>query len=319
MATEQSENTEVVPVKQIWIHEAHEFTPWLAKNLPLLGETLGMELELVEQEAWTGDYNGDILADDQKSDAAVVIEHRTDETYHYQLGQVLTCAEDYDARILIWIADNFREEHRAALDWLNRWTSKDIEVYGVEIRNAQESDADDNLKFVPVVAPSSWLKSGESGQITKVHSVVLREFFQALNDDLSTADFVDTQKIATNPVHIYPSGLPGIDYHASFEGDLAWVYIPGWQSDNNRILNVIRSDAKKRAKIEAELDMPSGTHIDWKTWANSTGVYRKATFYDPEAELEEIRQWMFDYLLKFREVFNPRMEKIIAEMDNVSS
>ena len=44
------------------------------------------------------------------------------------------------------------------------------------------------------------------------------------------------------------------------------------------------------------------------------GVYRKGSLDDPEEKLDEIRQWMFDYLIKFKGVFNPRMERIIAEM-----
>ena len=28
---------EQVPVRELWEHEAHKFTPWLAKNLSLLG------------------------------------------------------------------------------------------------------------------------------------------------------------------------------------------------------------------------------------------------------------------------------------------
>ena len=34
---------------------------------------------------------------------------------------------------------------------------------------------------------------------------------------------------------------------------------------------------------------------------------------------EEIRNWMLDYLLKFKKVFNPRMEKIVAELGNAES
>ena len=185
MATEETTEKESVPVRKVWVvNETSDSNPQLAKNLSLLSGALHMQLELVEREAWIGRYSGDILADDQKSDAAIVIEHRSNRTVHYQLGQVLTCAEDYDARILIWIADNFREEHRSALDWLNRWTPKDMEVYGVEIRSTQEGDADANPEFVPVVAPTSWSKRGESRPIPNIHSVVLREFFQKLADKL---------------------------------------------------------------------------------------------------------------------------------------
>ena len=318
MGTEEKVKREGVPARKAWVlNETPDSNPRLAEKLSLLSDALHLELELVEQEVWIGRHNVDILADDKKSDTAVVIEHRSDETFHYQLGEFLACAEDYDARILIWIADNFREEHRSALDWLNRCMPEDVEVFGVEIRSTIKGDADANLQFVPVVAPASWSKSGESEQIPKIQSVVLREFFQALVADLSSKGFMDNQKIVTKHDQSFSSGLPKVDFHASFEADgNAWVYIPGWHSGNNRILNEIRNDVGKRAKIEAELNLSSGTHINWKTQANSTGVYRKASLNDSEEELDAIRKWMFDYLLKFKKIFNPRLEAIIAKINN---
>ena len=313
--TEASQDTEGVSVKQIWLNEASDFTPWLAKNLPLLGEALNMELELVQQEAASGRYYLDILADDARSGAAVVIENQLEWTNHGHLGQVLTYAGWHDAHTLIWVAPHFYEEHRAALDWLNRWTPEEIEVYGVELHTTKEGDAIANLKFVPVVAPASWSNSGGSGPIpVKVQSVLLREFFEGLVDDLHKAGFVEDQKVLIKGDHSFPSTLPGIDYHASFEGKLAWVYIPGWPSVNNRMLNRIRNDAAAREDIEKELNLPTGTSIEWKTWANSTGVYRKGSLDDSEEDLEEIRKWMFDYLLKFKKAFNPRMERIVSEL-----
>jgi len=304
--------------RKVWVvNKLLDSNPIPAENLALLSDALHMELELVDWEERIVRLNGGIPANDQNSDVAIVIEHRSEETLHYQLGSVLAWAEDYDARILIWVADNLREEHRSALDWLNRWTPEDIEVFGVEIRSSIEGEADANPQFVPVVAPAFWSKTGEGERIPKIQSVVLRELFQMLVADLSSKGFMDNQQVVTKYDQSFPSGLSEVDFHASFEADgNAWVYIPGWPSRNNRILNEIRNDAVERDKIEAELHLYSGTHMDWRTGANSTGVYRKASLNDSEEELEEIRRWMFHYLIKFKKVFNLRLEAIIAKMDN---
>ena len=49
-----------VDVRTKWPHEALDFTPWLAKNLHLLGDALEMKLEPVQMEVPVGPYFLDI-------------------------------------------------------------------------------------------------------------------------------------------------------------------------------------------------------------------------------------------------------------------
>lgn len=318
MGTEETSKKESASVRKVWVvNETPDSNPQLAENLSLLGDALHMELELVQTEAWIGHYNSDILAGEMQSNAAIIIEHRSVETYHYQLGQVLACAENYNARILIWIADNFREEHRSALDWLNRWTPAEVEVYGVEIHSTHESDANANLKFVPVIAPTSWSKRSEGRPIAKIQSIVLREFFQGLLVNLHNADeFKDIEKLVTKHDQSFPSGLSGVNYHASFEsGHRVWVYISAQREDKGQIFGKPRAE-KKAIECELKLASDSKTGIEWNTEAGNIGIWRDGSLNDSEEELEEIRNWMFEYLLKFKKVFNPRMENIIAELES---
>ena len=52
-----------VELRDIWSSEASDFTPWLAReeNLSVLGEALGVELELEAQEQAVGPFRADIL------------------------------------------------------------------------------------------------------------------------------------------------------------------------------------------------------------------------------------------------------------------
>jgi hypothetical protein len=49
---------ERVELRNIWLSEASDFTPWLApkENLDILGETLGLDLELEAQERPVGPF-----------------------------------------------------------------------------------------------------------------------------------------------------------------------------------------------------------------------------------------------------------------------
>ena len=52
------------------MHEANDFTPWLAKNLPSLDDALGMKLESVRHDALVGIFSLGILTRDRSNDKA---------------------------------------------------------------------------------------------------------------------------------------------------------------------------------------------------------------------------------------------------------
>jgi hypothetical protein len=105
-------------VRDVWPHEAHAFTPWLAleENLQQLAEAVGIPLELQGQEQWVGTFRADILARNVETDGLVLIENQLERTNHCHLGQLITYAAGLEAQTVIWIAERFTAEHRAALD-----------------------------------------------------------------------------------------------------------------------------------------------------------------------------------------------------------
>lgn len=95
-------------------------TPWLAEHLDVLGDALGITIELEERKSSVGAFSLDILACDQDSGEAVVIENQIEQSDHEHLGKLITYASGKDAKYIVWIVKDAREEHRAAIEWLNK-------------------------------------------------------------------------------------------------------------------------------------------------------------------------------------------------------
>ena len=128
-------NLKRIELRKQWADEARDFTPWLSseKGLVMLGELLGMELELEDTEVSVGSYRADIVAKDILSDQYVVIENQLEPTNHDHIGKLFTYAASFGASTLVWIAQKFREEHRQAIDWFNDVTVKEVDFFGIEI------------------------------------------------------------------------------------------------------------------------------------------------------------------------------------------
>jgi hypothetical protein len=149
---------QVIDLRQCWSDEAREFTPWLAQedNIELLSETIGLDLEVEGQEQNVGPFRADILCKDTITGHFVLIENQLERTDHLHLGQLLTYAAGLDAVTIVWIAQQFTDEHRAALDWLNGITSTSINFFGLEIELWRIGDSPLAPKFNAVSKPNDW-------------------------------------------------------------------------------------------------------------------------------------------------------------------
>lgn len=157
---------EPVDLRACWRNEAADFTPWLAQeeNIRLLAEALGIpELHVEETEAGVGPFRADILCSEPDSDGYVLIENQLERTDHRHLGQILTYAAGLDAVKVVWVSPEFTEEHRAALDWLNRISSEEFHFFGVQVELWRIGDSPMAPRFHLVVKPNEWRKRVKAG------------------------------------------------------------------------------------------------------------------------------------------------------------
>jgi hypothetical protein len=299
-----------VDVRLLWPNEALDFTPWLARNLAVLGDALGLDLELRLQEAPVGAFSLDLLAHDLGRDRAVVIENQLEPTNHDHLGKLLTYAAGHDAGVAVWVASEFREEHRQALDWLNQRTDVNTDFYGVVIEALQIDDSRPAPNFRLVAAPNEWRKTNVAASANpSPRAKAFQVFFQDLIDRLRTQHtFTQARKAQPVAWYSFSSGVGGVRYSVYFAGGgvvQAEVYIDRGDAVWNKWL----FDAlyAQRDAIEAEFGEP----LEWERLdnrrASRIAAKRPGRIDDPAETLEEIKNWAIDRLLRLKKVIGPRV------------
>ena len=177
---------QAVELRDCWDHEALDFTPWLANNLTSLGEAVGMELELVGTEQSVGSFNADILCKNTGADEWVLVENQLDGTDHSHLGQLLTYAAGLHAKTIIWVTRQFREEHRAALDWLNENTVPEVRFFGLEIQLWRIGDSGPVApRFNIVCQPNYYSKTVTAAKHETDSDALYLRYWQAFFDRLA--------------------------------------------------------------------------------------------------------------------------------------
>lgn len=153
-----------VDVRELWKHEQYDFSNWLAKesNIEYLNEILGLTLIEVDKEINVGPYRCDIVATDETSGLKVIIENQLESTNHDHLGKIITYASGLDAKVIVWIVKEAKEEHRAAIEWLNNYTSSEIDFFLIEIHAYKIGDSNPAPKFEVVEKPNDFVKRSKN-------------------------------------------------------------------------------------------------------------------------------------------------------------
>jgi hypothetical protein len=155
---------EPVALRELWRHEAANFTSWLAENCDVLKEQIGLDISVIEMEKSVGPFSVDILAKDP-SGRFVIIENQLERTDHDHLGKVLTYLANLDAKIAIWICSDTRPEHVTAIDFLNENIPTDTHFYLVKLQAFKIGDSVPAPLFTVEAGPSAEREAG--GKIKK--------------------------------------------------------------------------------------------------------------------------------------------------------
>ena len=304
-----------VNLRDIWVTEAKEFTPWLAEphNLDVLSEALGIELELEAKEKDVGSFYADIVCKDRGTDKTVLIENQLEKTNHDHLGKVLTYSAGLQAETVIWLAERFREEHRAALDWLNEISHQNTQFFGLEIELWCIGDSVAAPKFNIVSMPNDWTRSvteatGNNKEFSELRLLQLEywgAFLQTLQD--ANGPVSGNRKPQPQMWMSYGVGTGGYHLGTAIHEKQNYVkvelYIEGIEAEKR----LVRLQQEKD-----EIEHNLGFELIWGD-QTATARDRKISCYlrdvDPreKATWPEQHRWLADRLNTMHRVFEPRL------------
>lgn len=260
-----------VELRAVWSHEARDFTKWLSQedNLSMLGEAVGIELELIETESSVGLFNVDIYAQESGTGRKVVIENQLKDTDHEHLGKVITYAAGKDAEVVIWVVACARDEHRQAIEWLNQHTDNDFGFFLVEIELWSIGGSLPAPRFNVVEQPNEWTKTlklneglseGERTKLsywTKYREIAKEssEFMKAFNPHKPSKDHWSSLSCGTSAYHIEllintQSNRIGIAFYVSDDKEIGHRAIDNISLFEERLgLKAIPIDANKASGL----------------------------------------------------------------------
>lgn len=128
----------------------------------------------IEKEVYVGSYRCDLVASDETTGQKIIIENQLEQSNHNHLGKVITYASGLDAKVIVWIVKDARDEHRSAVERLNNNTNKEINFFLIEIDTYKIGDSLYSPKFEIVEKPKDFIKTGKiqasSGEMNKSQS-----------------------------------------------------------------------------------------------------------------------------------------------------
>ncbi len=289
---QQFASLEAQDVREYWANEARDFTPWLAtqirsERVSALEDALGLDLEVVQEEKRVGRYSVDILAEAVDDNRNVVIENQLDSSDHDHLGKSIAYASGVDADIIVWIAPQFYDEHRDAIQWLNQNSREEVDLFAIRLEVWRINDSDPAVRFNPIVEPSEWReKAQRSDEELSDTKQLQEEFWTQFRDRIKESETrLSARK--PKPQHWYNNPIGKSGMHLSF--------VLNSQDNELRAQLIIKDDAEAYRALAEDRDAINSQlerELIWQEPEETrAGKERSRIFFRKDANTTDTNHW----------------------------
>lgn len=297
---------EEVDIRELWKHEQYDFSEWLSKkeNIENLNDILGLTLVDISKETYVGAYRCDLFAKDETTGIKVIIENQLEMSNHDHLGKIITYASGLDAKVVVWIVKEAREEHRSAIEWLNNNTNSNINFFLIEIHAYKIGNSDNAPMFQVIEQPNDFIKNNKSTNssdtMNKSQSQRV-EFWNQFNNVLVERGKPFNVRKATTD-HWYNVAIGTSDAHIDITlvNKDSVIGVELYITDNKELFDKLY---QKKDEIEADL----GLELDWRRLNNSKAsrivTFIKGLNFDDHSNYNELMNKTIDLAVLMRDTF----------------
>ncbi len=301
---------ERVPLREVWKHEAYDFTKWLGDNIEILSDAIGINLDNTEIEAAAGSFNVDIVAKDDFGNY-VVIENQLEKSNHDHLGKLITYLTMWDAKTAIWIVEEPRAEHIKAVNLLNGLP--DTSFYMLKIEAVRIGNSEPAPLLTEIVGPSEAVQ--RVGTIIKEYSKrekIYLEFWTQLFERLKSKTQLFSSMTPNKKSWVTTgAGISGINYGFALTKDWVKVAIVIKNSDKDFNKRVFKDLEKNRDEITREF----GENLSWELKPESkysaiNRTYEIGEYLNDPDRWIEVQDILIDGMVQMEQAFKPWIARI---------
>ena len=299
-------------VKKIWPREEQDLSPWIKDHIEEVNSTLGLDIQISEVESSVGNFRLDLGGLEARTQKPAVIENQFGKTDHDHLGKLLTYAAGREAGILIWIAMEFQEPHRAALNWLNQVTGNELLFYGLELEVYKIDESRPAPKFTVTVQPPD-SKRPRPVQGLSQREAAYQDFWTKFLAYAKSHEPSLTRAKTPQPTNWFYTGMgfSSFGLGANFTGDGQFrveIYIDtGIKEQTKQAFAELEG---QKGPIEEQLGEP----LEWQELPERRAcritLPRAGTIVDPLEKLSDYISWGVDRMVRLRDVFKPRISQL---------
>lgn len=305
---------ERVALREVWKHEALDFTRWLEENIDVLGEALDLNLSSAERERAAGSFSVDLVAEDEGGDP-VVIECQLEKSNHDHLGKLVTYLSAIGAKTAIWIVADPRPEHVGAISWLNE--SSAAAFYLVKVEGVKIGTSEPAPLLTQIVGPSEEIQdAGQTKKDLAERYAIRRRFWTQL---LERAKGKTKLHSGISPgTHGYigtgagKSGL-GLNYVIRKREGGAELYIDRGKDAEEENKAIFDSLAASKEQIEAQFGEPlMWQRLEGKRACRIGKRLESGGYRDEEEKWPEVQDAMIDAMIRLERALRVHIDRLKA-------